>query len=149
MKRFSVKWFVIVTLLHIFGTILLIDAGFAELRAMNRAIETGQPEESFLWLAVWSWIWQPVNMLASYYTRHHPPPVSSGALFTGWVPAANSYIFAFRGRSSSVSVSAFSLHGCGDGDIESSNQSMKPTAPLRNNFRVFATTPCRGLSLSR
>jgi hypothetical protein len=30
-----------------------------------------------------------------------------------------------------------------------SNQSMKPTAPLRNNFNVFATTPCRGLSLSR
>src|SRR5881296_2285886 len=32
---------------------------------------------------------------------------------------------------------------------ESSNQSMKPTAPLRGDFRVFATTPCRGLSLSR
>jgi hypothetical protein len=30
-----------------------------------------------------------------------------------------------------------------------SNQSMKPTAPLRNEFNVFATTPCRGLSLSR
>src|SRR5205807_3424066 len=30
-----------------------------------------------------------------------------------------------------------------------SNQSMKPTAPLRNNFSVFATTPCRGLSPSR
>ena len=28
------------------------------------------------------------------------------------------------------------------------NQSMKPTAPLRNKFGVFATTPCRGLSLS-
>ena len=32
---------------------------------------------------------------------------------------------------------------------KASNQSMKPTAPLRNNFSVFATTPCRGLSLSR
>jgi hypothetical protein len=31
----------------------------------------------------------------------------------------------------------------------SSNQSMKPTAPLQRNFSVFATTPCRGLSLSR
>jgi hypothetical protein len=31
----------------------------------------------------------------------------------------------------------------------SSNQSMKPTAPPRNAFSVFATTPCRGLSLSR
>jgi hypothetical protein len=29
------------------------------------------------------------------------------------------------------------------------NQSMKPTAPSRNNFSVFATTPSRGLSLSR
>jgi hypothetical protein len=28
------------------------------------------------------------------------------------------------------------------------NQTMKPTAPLRYNFSVFATTPCRGLSLS-
>src|SRR5438093_11676955 len=31
----------------------------------------------------------------------------------------------------------------------SSNQSMKPTAPLRSKFSVFATTPCRGLSPSR
>src|SRR4029453_1792226 len=30
-----------------------------------------------------------------------------------------------------------------------SNQSMKPTAPFRKAFSVFATTPCRGLSLSR
>ena len=30
-----------------------------------------------------------------------------------------------------------------------SNQSMKPTAPLRCNFSVLTTTPCRGLSLSR
>jgi hypothetical protein len=30
-----------------------------------------------------------------------------------------------------------------------SNQSMKPTAPWRYNPSVFATTPCRGLSLSR
>jgi hypothetical protein len=28
-------------------------------------------------------------------------------------------------------------------------QSMKPAAPLRNNFIVFVTTPCRSLSLSR
>ena len=32
---------------------------------------------------------------------------------------------------------------------QSSNQTMKPTAPLRNKFSVLATTPCRGLSLSR
>ena len=30
-----------------------------------------------------------------------------------------------------------------------SNQSMKPTAPWRNEFSVFATAPCRALSLSR
>ncbi len=29
------------------------------------------------------------------------------------------------------------------------NQSMKPTAPFGNKSSVFATTPCRGLSLSR
>src|SRR6266403_4521984 len=29
------------------------------------------------------------------------------------------------------------------------NQTMKPTGPLRYNFIVFVTTPCRGLSLSR
>jgi hypothetical protein len=33
--------------------------------------------------------------------------------------------------------------------MNSLNQLMKPTAPLRNTFRVFATTPFRGLSLSR
>jgi hypothetical protein len=29
------------------------------------------------------------------------------------------------------------------------NQSMKPTAPRRENFSVFAIDPARGLSLSR
>jgi hypothetical protein len=33
--------------------------------------------------------------------------------------------------------------------LKSSNQSMKPTAPLRYDRSVFAPTPCRGLSLSR
>jgi hypothetical protein len=33
--------------------------------------------------------------------------------------------------------------------IITSNQSMQPTAPSRGNFSVLATTPCRGLSLSR
>jgi hypothetical protein len=32
---------------------------------------------------------------------------------------------------------------------KSPNQPMKPTAPWRNKFSVIATTPCRGLSLSR
>jgi hypothetical protein len=30
-----------------------------------------------------------------------------------------------------------------------SNHLKKPTAPLRKKFSVFATTRCRGLSLSR
>jgi hypothetical protein len=30
-----------------------------------------------------------------------------------------------------------------------SNQSMKPTAPFRNTFSVFAATPCCGLFLFR
>ena len=30
-----------------------------------------------------------------------------------------------------------------------SNQMMKPTAPRRSKFSVLATTPCRGLSISR
>jgi hypothetical protein len=34
-------------------------------------------------------------------------------------------------------------------DIKKPNQSMKPTAPLRYKLSVFATAPCRGLSLSR
>jgi hypothetical protein len=33
--------------------------------------------------------------------------------------------------------------------ITRSNQTMKPTSPFRDKFSVFATTPCRGLSLSR
>jgi len=33
--------------------------------------------------------------------------------------------------------------------IITSNQSMQPTAPSQGNFSVLATTPCRGLSLSR
>ena len=64
-KRFSFKVFIAVTLLHLFGTILLIDAGFAELRAMKHAMDTGQPEESFLWLTILCWIWQPIEMFFS------------------------------------------------------------------------------------
>jgi RimJ/RimL family protein N-acetyltransferase len=34
-------------------------------------------------------------------------------------------------------------------ELRRPNQSMKPTAPSRCNFKMIATTPCRGLSLSR
>ena len=36
-----------------------------------------------------------------------------------------------------------------DATAKTSNQTMKPTAPLRCNISVIATTPCRGLSVSR
>jgi hypothetical protein len=96
MKRFSIKVFVVATLLHIFGTILLIYAGFAELRAMKRAMETGQPEQSFLWLTIWAWIWQPINMVVQFYREHHPQPVvratSLDQLASVWGPT-DSFLF--------------------------------------------------------
>jgi len=64
-KRLSFKIFIAVTVLHVFGTILLIDPGFAELRAMKQAMATSQPQESFLWLTVLCWIWQPIEMFCS------------------------------------------------------------------------------------
>ncbi len=41
------------------------------------------------------------------------------------------------------------FHSSPRGDAVPFNQSMKPTAPFRNAFSVFATTSCRGLFLSR
>jgi len=54
-------------------------------------------------------------------------------------------------HSQSAERPASSALGCssGQGRRKTSNQSMKPTAPLRSNFSLVATTPCRGLSLSR
>ena len=75
MKRFSTKVFIIVTLLHILGTVLLIDAGFAELRAWKQSTNTGQPEPSFASLSVGSWIWPPIPKFMQYYDQHHPKPV--------------------------------------------------------------------------
>ena len=73
MKRFSVKWLVIITTLHIVGTVLLFDAGFAELRAMKQAMATGQPEPTFLWLQILSWIWYPVPRLIAQFFRPSGP----------------------------------------------------------------------------
>src|SRR3981081_1832655 len=56
MKRFSIKVFVLVTVLHICGTLLLVQAGFW-------ADRVGQPGQSFLWITVWSWIWWPLPRL--------------------------------------------------------------------------------------
>jgi hypothetical protein len=58
MKRFSWIAFVSVTLLHLYVTSLLISAGFSA----DGAIEHGQPHQSLLWLTVWAWVWQPVEM---------------------------------------------------------------------------------------
>jgi hypothetical protein len=46
-------------------------------------------------------------------------------------------------------VSAHTMIGLSRSHAQRPNQSMKPTAPWRDKFSVFATTPCRGLSLSR
>src|ERR1700731_1283289 len=56
MKRFSWIAFVLVTAIHICGTLLLIQAGFWA----DRVAQSGQ---SFLWISVWSWFWWPVPRL--------------------------------------------------------------------------------------
>jgi hypothetical protein len=58
MKRFSVVTFVLVVSLHIYGTGRLISESIWA----SKAIGHGQPEQSFLWLKVWSWILQPIPM---------------------------------------------------------------------------------------
>jgi hypothetical protein len=71
MKRFSWIAFIVVMLLHIYITGELIGASI-------RASKALAPEQSLVWLTVWSWIWQPIPMLLrvvgvrlvhnSYYT---------------------------------------------------------------------------------
>jgi hypothetical protein len=65
MKHFSVKAFVFVTLLHITGTMLLIDAAVSRMKAYEHG-------ETFLWLTVLSWIWEPVPIFLSHYFRFDP-----------------------------------------------------------------------------
>ena len=57
---------------------------------------------------------------------------NAGGCFTAWVPLESS-ISAWAGTKSLARMPAL----------------VKPTAPPRNKFSVFATTPCRGLSPSR
>jgi len=64
-------------------------------------------------------------------------------------PRIFSIILRSHGRSSLHFVAASLSRTFRAGDIVWPNQSMKPTAPWRYDFSVFATTPCRGLSLSR
>src|ERR1700730_14585404 len=58
MKRFSVTVFMLVALLHIFGTDRLIRASMLA----SKAIDNGQAQPSLPWLKIWSWIWQPIPM---------------------------------------------------------------------------------------
>jgi hypothetical protein len=55
MTRFSWLAFAAITALHFAGTLLLIQAGFWADKA--------HPNESFTWIAIWSWIWWPVPRL--------------------------------------------------------------------------------------
>jgi hypothetical protein len=70
MKRFSFKAFIVAIVVHLAGTVALIDASFRALLEFKRTGIDSEP----VWLSVWAWIWQPTSMLVSYYLRHHPPP---------------------------------------------------------------------------
>jgi hypothetical protein len=69
MKRFSIKWFVIGTLVHVVASILwmssALSAGFAALDAGRH----GLPIPNFpLWLTVLSWILVPIpRLLESHF----------------------------------------------------------------------------------
>jgi hypothetical protein len=56
MKRFSWVAFVLATVVHICGTLSLIQAGFS-------ADKVAQPGQNFVWVTVWSWIWWPLPRL--------------------------------------------------------------------------------------
>ena len=82
LMRFSVKAFIIATVVHLSGTIALIDASFRTYRPFS---ESEEP----VWLSLWAWIWQPISMLVSYYLRHHPraPVITTNlevARLSGW-----------------------------------------------------------------
>ena len=60
MKRFSVKVFLLVVLIHIAGTLALLSA------AVSR-IEAYQHGATFPWLTALSWIWTPVPMAFGHH----------------------------------------------------------------------------------
>jgi hypothetical protein len=57
-KRFSVKAFVLATVLHLAGMVVLFDASFRALRASK---STGVQLDP-LWLTMASWIWESMPM---------------------------------------------------------------------------------------
>ena len=84
------------------------------------------------------------------------------AMVSGLLPQAGELASSFGGQSTGLPVSKFTV-SAQETTISGypfrsqficlsplrPNQSMKPTAPFRNKFRVIALTPSRGLSLSR
>jgi hypothetical protein len=128
MKRFSFKAFAAVAFLHIAGTTWLISAAISRTHTYDRG-------ETFPWLTSLSWIWMPIPVLLSSISILGPRIIST--------------ILRSPGRSSLHFVADLLSRTFGAGDTVWPNHSMKPTAPWRCNFSVFATTPCRGLSLSR
>ena len=85
--------------------------------------------------------------------------VAVDCIFNAWrllLPQPYGWSVRLRSRSSRLSLRYTGQIGGADrkiglSDVEKNkpNQTMKPTALPRNEFSVFATTPCGGLSLSR
>jgi hypothetical protein len=93
-RRFSVKAFILATVVHLAGTVALVDASFRALLEFKRTGIEPHP----VWLSAWAWIWQPISMLASYYIRHHPRPTVEATNLddffrSAWAP--HHFIFYF------------------------------------------------------
>jgi hypothetical protein len=65
MRSFSLKAFVVIALVHIVGTMLLLDAAVSRIKAFEHG-------ETFLWLTILLWLWEPVPMLLSHYVHLNP-----------------------------------------------------------------------------
>jgi len=96
----------------------------------------------FVWeleLVVRSFVWPAMNLggLRDQVTRSEQAVIKSARILRTCRIGNEDYRYENR------SVGVVDHNDC------EPNQSMKPAAPLHCNFSVFATTPCRGLSLSR
>src|SRR5437016_1044378 len=103
------------------------------------------------WKAVWSilsgrGLTQPIEYGVTppgFTTMIQPQKLIPGRVYAG---------FASDGHGGSSGVTfgfdkngkmTFRIHSIDEWRMKASNQSMKPTAPLRNKSSLFATTPCR------
>jgi len=100
----------------------------------------------FVLLAVVGIAWGILGVLRLGYASHFTRATQARfdhveSVLGGFAPGLLTNLVEFRvlGDQSAISTKL----------VKRSNQSMKPTAPPRNTFRLFATTPCRGLSPSR